>query len=168
MIGMGVVRLLCGNILLQRNTTTQVVCVTSAISTLRKLPTLPGPRLLSISLSSHGCILNSRWSSWLITAHKDLTSSSDKPDPRLATFLSGVTKGIEYFHSHIDEGIEYIAANLGYTAQDARDWLKTVEHVKDASKVERSMIENTVEILSKAGVVKGEVGVNDLVVKEAL
>lgn len=113
-------------------------------------------------------ILNNRWSSWLITAHKDLTSSSDKPDPRLATFLSGVTKGIEYFYLHIDEGIEYIAANLGYTAQDARDWLKTVEHVKDASKVERSMIENTVEILSKAGVVKGEVGVNDLVVKEAL
>jgi len=79
-----------------------------------------------------------------------------------------VTKGIEYFHCHIDEGIEYIAANLGYTAQDARDWLKTVEHVKDASKVDRSVIEHTVNVLQKAGVVKGEAPVESLVVKEAL
>jgi hypothetical protein len=82
--------------------------------------------------------------------------------------LSGVTKGIEYFHSHIDEGIEYIAANLGYTAQDARDWFKTVEHVKDASKVDRDVIANTVNILQKAGVVKQDTPVESLVVKEAL
>jgi hypothetical protein len=79
-----------------------------------------------------------------------------------------VTTGIEYFYSHIDEGIDCIAANLGYTAQDARDWLKTVEHVKDASKVDRSVIEHTVNILQKAGVVKGEASVESLVAKEAL
>ena len=82
--------------------------------------------------------------------------------------MSGVTKGIEYFYSHIDEGIEYIATNLGYTVQDARDWLKTVEHVKDASKVDPSIIQNTVTILQKAGVVKTEAPISSLVVKEAL
>lgn len=104
----------------------------------------------------------------MITAHESLTSANGSPDPRLAVFLAGVTKGIEYFHSHIDEGIEYIAANLGYTAQDARDWLRTVEHVMDASKVNQSVIENTVAILQKAGVVKGNVSIDSLVVKEAL
>jgi ABC-type nitrate/sulfonate/bicarbonate transport system substrate-binding protein len=111
---------------------------------------------------------NDRWPSWLITAHESLTSATGSSDSRLAEFLSGVTKGIEYFHSHIEEGIAYIAENLGYTAQDARDWLKTVEHVKDASRVDPSVIQNTVNILQKAGVVKGDPSVDSLVVKEAL
>jgi hypothetical protein len=104
----------------------------------------------------------------LITAHENLTSANGSTDPRLPEFLIGVTKGIEYFYSHIDEGIEYIAENLGYTAQDARDWLKTVEHVKDASKVDPIVIEKTVTILRKAGVVKGDASLHSLVVKEAL
>lgn len=108
------------------------------------------------------------WPSWLITAHKDLTTATPQRDPRLTPFLKGVTKGIEYFHSHIDETIAYIAANLGYTEQDARDWLKTVEHVKDAEKVEREVVERTIVILRKAGVVKGDVVVEELVVSEAL
>jgi ABC-type nitrate/sulfonate/bicarbonate transport system substrate-binding protein len=101
----------------------------------------------------------------LITAHENLTAT---PDPRLAKFLEGVTKGIEYFYSHTDEGIEYIAAHLGYTTEDARAWLKTVEHVKDASKVDPSVVEDTVAILRKAGVVKGPASVDSLVAKEAL
>ena len=104
----------------------------------------------------------------MITAHESLTSAKGSTDPRLAEFLIGVTKGIQYFHSHIDEGIEYIAANLGYTAQDARDWLKTVEHVKDASKVDPTIIQNTLTVLQKAGVVvKSDVQISSLIVKEA-
>ena len=113
-------------------------------------------------------LINGRWPSWLITAHESLTSGSGGQDPRLAEFLTDVTTGIDYFHSHIDEGIEYIATNLGYSTQDARDWLKTVEYVKDASKVDRSIVENTANILQKAGVVKGLAPVELLVVKEAL
>ena len=80
----------------------------------------------------------------------------------------GVTKGIEYFHSNIEEGIEYITENLGYSAPDARDWLKTVEYVKDAANVDRTVIETTVIILQKAGVVKGEATVEYIAAKEAL
>ena len=109
-----------------------------------------------------------RWPSWLITARADLTSAEGTADPRLAEFLRGVTKGIEYFYAHVDEGIEYIAENLGYTADDARGWFKTVEFVRDASKVDRSVIEGTVDVLQKAGVVKAEVSVESLVTKEAL
>jgi hypothetical protein len=43
-----------------------------------------------------------------------------------------------------------------------------VEHVRDASKVERAVIEDVVGILRKAGVVAGEVKVEELVVREAL
>jgi hypothetical protein len=46
--------------------------------------------------------------------------------------------------------------------------LKTVEHVRDAEMVDRSVVEETVRILRKAGVVKGEVEVEELVVSEAL
>jgi ABC-type nitrate/sulfonate/bicarbonate transport system substrate-binding protein len=143
----------CGNISPPRSTTILVVSAISATYTLRNIP---------------GFVTDQSWPSWLITAHESLTSANNSSDPRLAEFLKGVTKGIEYFHSHIEEGIEYIAANLGYTAQDARDWLKTVEHVKDASKVDRSVIEHTVNILQKAGVVKGKPSIDSLVVKEAL
>ena len=101
----------------------------------------------------------------MITAHECLASPRD---PRLANFLASVTKGIDYFYAHIDEGIEYIAAHLGYTAVDARAWLRTVEHVKDASNVDPSVIETTVVILQKAGVVKDSVPVDLLVAKEAL
>jgi ABC-type nitrate/sulfonate/bicarbonate transport system substrate-binding protein len=104
----------------------------------------------------------------LITAHVSLTSTDGSADPRLAAFLAGVTRGIEYFQAHVEEGIDYIAANLGYTADDARAWLKTVKYVKDASKVDRSVIEETVDVLQKAGVVKGTAPVESLVVKEAL
>lgn len=120
------------------------------------------------SVPSQSSKVNGRWPSWLITAHESLTSATRQADPRLAEFLVGVTKGIEYFHSHIEEGIEYIAGNLGYTAQDAQDWFKTVEHVKDASKVDPTIVKNTVTILQKAGVVKGEASLHSLVVKEAL
>jgi hypothetical protein len=115
-----------------------------------------------------GFCINGRWPSWLITAHESLTSASGGADPRLEHFLIGVTKGIRYFQAHIEEGIEYIAANLGYTTHDAREWLKTVEHVNDASKVDRYVIENTVNILQKAGVVKGEASIHTLVVEEAI
>jgi len=106
-----------------------------------------------------------RWPSWLITAHESLAFSRD---PRLAKFLAGVTKGIDYFYSHIDEGIEYIAAHLGYTTEDARAWLKTVEYVNDASKVDASVVETTVVVLQKAGVVKSPAPVDSLVAKDAL
>ena len=151
---MEVQRHLCGNISRQRNITIQVVFVISGTFILR-------------TITSKYSRTNSRWQSWLITAHESLTSAQGSNDPRLAEFLSGVTKGIEYFHSHIDEGIEYIVANLGYTAQDARDWLKTVQHVKDASKVDPTIIQNTITILQKAGVVKGQPTVESLVIKEA-
>jgi hypothetical protein len=97
-----------------------------------------------------------------------LTSADGSADPRLSQFLAGVTKGIRYFYDNIDEGIAYIAANLGYTADDARGWLKTVEYVTNASKVDRFVIEETVNVLQKAGVVKGEPLVESLVIKEAL
>lgn len=114
-------------------------------------------------------MINRRWPSWLITAHEDFTSANgSSTDPRLEELLTGVTRGIEYFYSHIDEGIEYISENLGYTAEDAREWLKTVEYVKDASKVDASMVKDTVSILQKAGVVKSETTISSLVVKEAL
>jgi predicted transcriptional regulator len=83
-------------------------------------------------------------------------------------FLQGVNAGIAFFHSHVDEGIEYIAENLGYTAQDARDWLKTVRHVGDATKVDPTVISTTLTILQKAGVIKHTPSLSSIVVPSAL
>ena len=155
MIETGVRQRLCGNILLQKSIMIPVVFVILAIYT---------PRSTRVV----GQLTHYRWPSWLITAHESLTSATGPADPRVAEFLCGINHGIKYFYAHIDEGIDYIAENLGYTSQDARNWLETVKHVTDASKVDRCVIADTIGILRKAGVVKGDPSIDQLVVKEAL
>ncbi|BFZ59954.1 hypothetical protein YB2330_000976 [Saitoella coloradoensis] len=95
------------------------------------------------------------WPSWLITAH---TSVLERPDASqtLSALLEGINKGVEYFHAHTDEVVEYISTELDYSAEDAKAWLKTVEYPKDVKSVDHKMIESTIGTLQKAGVIKGE------------
>lgn len=78
--------------------------------------------------------------------------------PAISSFLSAVNKGITYFNSHNDEAVEFISTNLDYSADDARAWLKTVKFSEDCSVVENEVVEKTVDILTKAGVINTEGG----------
>lgn len=89
------------------------------------------------------------WPSWVVTASTDAIASKT---PALAGFLKSVNEGIEYFNAHPDEAIQYIAANLDYSAEDAAAWLKTVTFVEDTTKVDPEVVKKTISILQAANV----------------
>jgi ABC-type nitrate/sulfonate/bicarbonate transport system substrate-binding protein len=95
------------------------------------------------------------WPSWHIVAHssvsKDVASVAT-----LGAFLKALDEGVKHFNTHRNEAVDWIANNLDYTAEDAREWLKTVEFSKDVKRVEPEVVEKTVGILRKAGVIKDD------------
>lgn len=99
--------------------------------------------------------IDTPWPSWHIVCSTKILST---PEGRaqVSAFLAGINEGIKYFLSHQDEAVKWIAGNLDYTEDDAREWLKTVQFSSDATRVREEVVEKTVEILKTAGVVKGE------------
>ncbi|KAK9480035.1 hypothetical protein V1514DRAFT_326247 [Lipomyces japonicus] len=92
------------------------------------------------------------WPSWTITARTDIIESSLVD--QLKSFLSGLNDGITFFNQNPENAIKHISTNLDYTAQDASEWIKTVEFAKDVGKIDKHVIvDNTVEILAQAGVI---------------
>jgi len=105
------------------------------------------------------------WPSWQIVAHTSWTQDAGKKEA-VKNFLEAVNEGVEYFNGHKEEAVEWIAGNLDYSAEDAREWMKTVKFSADVAKVEDGVAEKTVGILRKAGVVKDEkVKAEDMVVE---
>jgi hypothetical protein len=49
--------------------------------------------------------------------------------------------------------VKYIGTSLDYSEEDAREWLKTVKFPKGTKGVDIAVVEKTVTILKKAGVV---------------
>ena len=86
------------------------------------------------------------WSSWKIVAQ-------NAKDPRISAMFDSVNKGVEYFHSHKDEAVEYISTQLDYSKEDAQSWLKTVEFADNVKGVKCETIRKTIETLKKAGVI---------------
>jgi len=101
------------------------------------------------------------WSSWKIVAATGLLSGSGSGseafDPRLEELFEKLNQGTKYFVENQDETVEYISTELDYSAEDAREWLKTVEFASNVRGVDLSVIQKTVEVLRKAGVL-GEQG----------
>lgn len=89
------------------------------------------------------------WPSWVIVASKKaLEGKADAIDD----FSQGVIKGIEYFNQNPDEAVKWIAENLDYTEDDAREWLKTVEFNPDLKIDWETVVNNTKATLQQAGV----------------
>jgi hypothetical protein len=86
------------------------------------------------------------WASWKIVAR-------EVEDEKLRTLFESMNKGIKHFRENQDEAVDYISGNLDYSAEDAREWLKTVEFVDDTSEVGVDDIKQTIDILGKAGVI---------------
>jgi ABC-type nitrate/sulfonate/bicarbonate transport system substrate-binding protein len=104
------------------------------------------------------------WSSWMVVAATELLSAPGSGsgtgmafDPRLEELFEKVNQGMKYFVEHQDEAVEYISTELDYSAEDAREWLKTVEFASNVRGVDLGVIQKTVDVLRKAGVL-GEDG----------
>lgn len=91
------------------------------------------------------------WSSWKIVASTKL-----EDDGRLEELFGKIDKGVEYFDGHHDEAVKYISTELDYSEEDAKEWLKTVRFSTEVKGVDVKVIENTVDVLKKAGVLDGD------------
>ncbi|EHK26143.1 uncharacterized protein TRIVIDRAFT_86201 [Trichoderma virens Gv29-8] len=90
------------------------------------------------------------WSSWKIVASTKLTQGG--LDARVKDLFEKLDKGVAYFNAHQDEAVEYISTNLDYSAEDAREWLKTVEFPAKTEGVKPEVVSSCISILRKAGV----------------
>ena len=96
------------------------------------------------------------WPSWHIVARPEVVG-----DERLEEMLEKLNLGVRYFEENQEEAVRYISEDLDYEEGDAREWLGTVRFARDVRGVRGSVVEKTVEVLRKAGVV-GEVDVDGM------
>jgi hypothetical protein len=101
------------------------------------------------------------WPSWQIVASTSLPSN----DSRVEELFGKLDQGIRYFEGNKEESVKYISTNLDYSEEDAREWLKTVKFAKGTRGVDVGVVEKTVGVLRKAGVLKegGGLGVEGMV-----
>jgi ABC-type nitrate/sulfonate/bicarbonate transport system substrate-binding protein len=102
------------------------------------------------------------WSSWKIVASTDLlhpknwssAPNASKPPLKdeLEDVLSKINKGVKHFEENQEEAVQYISTKLDYSEEDAREWLKTVRFAQDVRGVDAEVVDKTVGILQKAGV----------------
>ncbi|ODV88196.1 hypothetical protein CANARDRAFT_193622 [[Candida] arabinofermentans NRRL YB-2248] len=102
------------------------------------------------------------WSSWVIVPHRNLDKST------ISKFSNAVQQGIQYYLENKQEAANYIANNLDYSLQDAKEWQNTVIFSNDVSKIDvEKNIQNTKKILKTAGVIQTN-GESDLLIQERL
>ncbi|KAF1991201.1 hypothetical protein K402DRAFT_400666 [Aulographum hederae CBS 113979] len=87
------------------------------------------------------------WSSWKIVAKSELVE-----DERIGAMLDAINKGVKHFKDNQEEAVKYIYTNLDYSEEDARAWLGTVKFAEDVKGVDRKVVDKTIGILGKAGV----------------
>lgn len=90
------------------------------------------------------------WSSWKIVASTKLTAGG--LDARVKDLFEKLDQGVAHFNKNPDEAVEYISTNLDYSAEDAREWLKTVTFPAKTEGVKPEVVTSCVSILRKAGV----------------
>ena len=98
------------------------------------------------------------WPSWHIVARPDVIG-----DERMEEMLEKLNLGIKYFEEHNEEAVEYISSELDYSAEDAREWLKTVRFAGDVRGVRGSVVLETAKVLEKAGVLGQDVRVKGMI-----
>lgn len=98
------------------------------------------------------------WPSWHVVAQKRLVK-----DERLSKFFTLLDKGVEYFQSHHEEAISYIGSELDYSIEDAREWLKTVQFTNEVKGVRARVVQETVKILEKAGVLEAGTAIDSMI-----
>ncbi|KAK4971828.1 hypothetical protein LTR66_011420 [Elasticomyces elasticus] len=91
------------------------------------------------------------WPSWMIAAR-------DPTDKRLEDLAEKLNKGIVWFNEHRDESVKYIYENLDYSKEDAEEWIKGVKFAENVRGVNPTVVEDTVGVLRKAGVLDEKSG----------
>lgn len=98
------------------------------------------------------------WSSWKIVASTKLVRDGQL-DLRLHNLFEKLDQGIKHFNENKEEAVKYISTELDYSEEDAREWLKTVRFPDHTEGVDLGVVEKTVEVLRKAGVLTAGKGI---------
>ena len=100
------------------------------------------------------------WPSWMIAAR-------DAKDKKLEVMAEKLNQGVQYFREHQEESVEHIVGTMEYSQEDANAWLKTVKFSDNVRGVDSGVVEHTISILKKGGVlddnnggVEGMVAIN--------
>lgn len=91
------------------------------------------------------------WPSWVITAR-------EAKDERVKSMLGKINQGMKHYRDNKEEAVEYITTTMHYSREDALEWMKTVRFAEDVEGVKPAMVDDTVSILRKAGVLDESAG----------
>ena len=91
------------------------------------------------------------WASWMITARHSV-------EEQIPAMLESINKGIEHYKQNAEEAVKHITSTMHYSEEDAKAWMKTVEFPDDVRGVKGQTIDNTIDILRKAGVLTESAG----------
>ncbi|KAK5119885.1 hypothetical protein LTR85_007211 [Meristemomyces frigidus] len=92
------------------------------------------------------------WPSWVITAR----DTADKQ--QLKEMADKISKGVQYYLEHPEEAVEHITSTMKYSKEDAEAWMETVRFADNVHGVDPGMVDNTADLLRKAGVLKEAAG----------
>ena len=101
------------------------------------------------------------WPSWLIVAGKQHLEGDGKE--AVNDILHKLDQGIDYFNTHHEEAVVYISSELDYSKEDAKEWLSTVRFSNNVRGVSKEVVDHTVEILRKGGVLDGQIDTNAMI-----
>ncbi|KAF4555185.1 Hypothetical protein D9617_3g022570 [Elsinoe fawcettii] len=85
------------------------------------------------------------WPSWMIAAR-------DATDKRLEVLAEKLNQGVVWYSEQTEESVNHITSTMEYSKEDTEAWMKTVKFTQDVRGVDLRVIESTVSILQKAGV----------------
>lgn len=91
------------------------------------------------------------WPSWHIVASTALFAPASGR-MELDDFLKKLNLGVKYFEAHQEEAVEHISRTMDYEEDDAREWLSTVKFAENVRGVRKEVVEKTLRVLKKAGV----------------
>lgn len=88
------------------------------------------------------------WPSWVLVRQENLNSQTARQ------LSEALDEGISYLESHPEQSIEHIRT-LGYSEEDAREWLKKVQFSKSCyTPLNKEVNDNVINVLRTAGVIK--------------
>lgn len=91
------------------------------------------------------------WPSWMICAR-------DVKDQRVEEMFDKLNQGVKYYSENAEEAVEYISTAMHYSKEDATEWMKGVRFAGDVRGTKVKVIDETVQVLRKAGVLDEKAG----------
>ncbi|KAK1034407.1 hypothetical protein LTS16_015486 [Friedmanniomyces endolithicus] len=91
------------------------------------------------------------WPSWMIAAR-------DPKDVRLGGIVEKINQGVKYYLEHKQEAVQHITSTMKYSKEDAEAWMGTVKFAEDVRGVDVGVVDETVKVLRKAGVLTEAAG----------